>query len=142
MASHRRDPRAPSAPYLAFWRERRLCTLTTLRPDGTPHVVPVGATYDPEAGLARVIASGDSAKVRHVRAWAEREDGGGGAAVAVCQFQGRLWATLEGLAVVRTEPELIADAERRYEERYGRTPRPNPRRVLIEISLTTALGNT
>ncbi|WP_444546246.1 hypothetical protein [Streptomyces sulfonofaciens] len=65
----------------------------------------------------------------------------GGAPVAVCQFEGRLWATLEGLAVVRTEPELIADAERRYEERYGRAPRPNPNRVLIEIALTAALGN-
>ncbi|MCQ8192793.1 pyridoxamine 5'-phosphate oxidase family protein [Streptomyces rugosispiralis] len=129
------DPRNPDPEYLAFWRERHVCTLTTPRPDGTPHVVPVGVTYDPEAGLARVIASRHSRKVAHVRAAGE-----GGARVAVCQMAGRRWATLEGLAVVREEPELIADAERRYAERYQRTPRPNPDRVVIEIALTRAMG--
>ncbi|AGP56285.1 pyridoxamine 5'-phosphate oxidase family protein [Streptomyces rapamycinicus] len=129
------DPRNPDPEYLAFWRERHVCTLTTPRPDGTPHVVPVGVTYDPEAGLARVIANRHSRKVAHVRAAGE-----GGARVAVCQLAGRRWATLEGLAVVREEPELIADAERRYAERYQRTPRPNPDRVVIEIALTRAMG--
>ncbi|MEU8825959.1 TIGR03618 family F420-dependent PPOX class oxidoreductase [Streptomyces sp. NPDC048636] len=129
------DPRDPDPGYLAFWRERHLCTLTTPRPDGTPHVVPVGVTYDPEAGLARVIASGHSRKVAHVRAAGES-----GARVAVCQLAGRRWATLEGLAVIREEPGLIADAEARYTERYQRTPRPNPARVLIEITLTRAMG--
>ncbi|WPB91912.1 pyridoxamine 5'-phosphate oxidase family protein [Streptomyces malaysiensis] len=130
-----RDPRNPDPEYLDFWRERHVCTLTTPRPDGTPHVVPVGVTYDPEAGLARVIANRHSRKVAHVRAAGE-----GGARVAVCQLAGRRWATLEGLAVVREEPELIADAVRRYAERYERTPRPNPDRVLIEIALTRAMG--
>ncbi|WP_262703493.1 MULTISPECIES: pyridoxamine 5'-phosphate oxidase family protein [Streptomyces] len=130
------DPRNPDPEYLAFWRERHVCTLTTPRPDGTPHVVPVGVTYDPEAGLARVIANRHSRKVAHVRAAA----GEGGARVAVCQLAGRRWATLEGLAVIREEPELIADAERRYAERYQRTPRPNPDRVVIEIALTRAMG--
>ncbi|NEW75092.1 pyridoxamine 5'-phosphate oxidase family protein [Streptomyces rhizosphaericus] len=129
------DPRNPDPEYLAFWRERHVCTLTTPRPDGTPHVVPVGVTYDPEAGLARVIASRHSRKVAHVRAAGE-----GGARVAVCQMAGRRWATLEGLAVIREDPELIADAERRYAERYQRTPRPNPDRVVIEIALTRAMG--
>ncbi len=129
------DPRNPDPEYLDFWRERHVCTLTTPRPDGTPHVVPVGVTYDPEAGLARVIAGRHSRKVAHVRAAGE-----GGARVAVCQLAGRRWATLEGLAVVREEPELIAEAVRRYAERYERTPRPNPDRVLIEIALTRAMG--
>ncbi|GAA1104984.1 MULTISPECIES: pyridoxamine 5'-phosphate oxidase family protein [Streptomyces violaceusniger group] len=129
------DPRDPDPEYLAFWRERHVCTLTTPRPDGTPHVVPVGVTYDPEAGLARVIANRHSRKVAHVRAAGEA-----GARVAVCQMAGRRWATLEGLAVVREDPELIADAERRYAERYQRTPRPNPDRVVIEIALTRAMG--
>ncbi|MFF8591878.1 pyridoxamine 5'-phosphate oxidase family protein [Streptomyces sp. NPDC015220] len=129
------DPGAPDAPYLSFWRERHLCTLTTLRADGTPHVVPVGVTYDPEARLARVISNGTSAKVGHVLAAGER-----GAPVAVCQVDGRRWATLEGRAHVRTEPERIAEAERRYAERYRRTPGPNPARVVIEIELTRALG--
>jgi PPOX class probable F420-dependent enzyme len=129
------DPGAPDEAYLAFWQERHLCTLTTLRPDGTPHVVPVGVTYDPGARLARVITNRSSAKVRHVRAAGER-----GAPVAVCQVDGRRWATLEGRAFVRTEPERVAEAERRYAERYRRTPAPNPDRVVIEIELTRALG--
>ncbi|MFI2641436.1 pyridoxamine 5'-phosphate oxidase family protein [Streptomyces sp. NPDC018610] len=133
--SYALDPGAPDAAYLSFWRERHVCTLTTLRPDGTPHVVPVSVTYDPEARLARVITSGTSAKVRHVRAAGER-----GAPVAVCQVDGRRWATLEGRAYVRTEPEHVAEAERRYTERYEKVPRPNPARVVIEIRLTRALG--
>ncbi|SHI12442.1 pyridoxamine 5'-phosphate oxidase family protein [Streptomyces sp. 3214.6] len=135
MAAYPQDPSAPDAPYLAFWRERHLCTLTTPRPDGSPHVVPVGVTYDPEAGLARVIANKTSTKVGNVLA-----AGPAGARVAVCQVDGRRWATLEGRAQVRTEPERVAEAERRYAQRYGRTPSPNPARVVIEIELTRAMG--
>ncbi|MDX2679426.1 pyridoxamine 5'-phosphate oxidase family protein [Streptomyces sp. NY05-11A] len=135
MAAYPQDPGAPDAPYLAFWRERHLCTLTTPRPDGSPHVVPVGVTYDPDAGLARVIANKTSTKVGNVLA-----AGPAGARVAVCQVDGRRWATLEGRAQVRTEPERVAEAERRYAQRYGRTPSPNPARVVIEIELTRAMG--
>ncbi|MCT7354859.1 TIGR03618 family F420-dependent PPOX class oxidoreductase [Streptomyces sp. 15-116A] len=131
-----RDPAAPDAAYLAFWQARHLCTLTTLRPDGTPHVVPVGVTYDPEARLARVITRRTSRKVRNVLA-----AGPEGAPVAVCQVDGGRWATLEGRAFVRTDPDRVAEAERRYAERYGRTPTPNPSRVVIEITLTRALGH-
>ncbi|GGX92866.1 pyridoxamine 5'-phosphate oxidase family protein [Streptomyces anandii] len=129
------DPGAPDAPYLSFWRERHLCTLTTLRPDGTPHVVPVGVTYDPRARLARVITGKASTKAANVLA-----AGGRGAPVAVCQVDGRRWATLEGRAFVRTEPDRVAEAVRRYAERYERTPSPDPSRVVIEIELTRALG--
>ncbi|GAA1822305.1 TIGR03618 family F420-dependent PPOX class oxidoreductase [Planosporangium flavigriseum] len=118
-----------------FWRERHLCTLTTLRADGTPHVVPVGVTLDPGTGTARVITSRSSLKARHVTA-----AGPTGAPVAVCQVDGRRWATLEGRAVVSQDPAAVADAERRYTERY-RTPRPNPERVVIEIAITRILGS-
>ncbi|MGY1455464.1 pyridoxamine 5'-phosphate oxidase family protein [Streptomyces sp. SS8] len=138
MASEsRRDPRHPDDAYLAFWRERHLCTLTTLRPDGTPHVVPVGVTYDPGAGLARVITRRTSTKVANVLAAAGRP---GGARAAVCQVDRGRWATLEGTASVRTDAGAIADAVARYAERYGRTPAPNPERVLIEIALDRAMG--
>ncbi|MEU6285259.1 TIGR03618 family F420-dependent PPOX class oxidoreductase [Streptomyces sp. NPDC047028] len=130
------DPAALDEAYLAFWRERHLCTLTTIRPDGSPHVVPVGVTFDPTAGLARVITNGSSTKVAYVRAAA----GSGGARVAVCQVAGRRWATLEGRAHVRTDRERVAEAERRYAERYERTPAPNPARVVIEITVERALG--
>jgi hypothetical protein len=93
-------------------------------------------TYDPEARLARVITNKTSAKVRHVLAAGQR-----GARVAVCQVDGRRWATLEGRAFVRTEPERVAEAVRRYAERYERMPAPNPDRVVIEIELTRAMGS-
>ncbi|UXY21023.1 TIGR03618 family F420-dependent PPOX class oxidoreductase [Streptomyces cynarae] len=135
MATYSQDPGAPDAEYLRFWQERHLCTLTTLRPDGSPHVVPVGVTYDPEARLARVITNKASAKVGHVTA-----AGPEGAPVAVCQVDGRRWATLEGRAHVWADPGRVAEAERRYAERYGRVSAPNPSRVVIEIALSRALG--
>lgn len=119
----------------AFCRERHLATLTTVRADGTPHVVPVGVTFDAATGLARVITSGTSRKARQVAA-----AGPGGAPVAVCQVDGRRWLTIEGRAVVRTDRAAVAEAERRYADRY-RTPRPNPDRVVIEIAATRLLGS-
>ncbi|MDG6109706.1 TIGR03618 family F420-dependent PPOX class oxidoreductase [Dactylosporangium aurantiacum] len=113
-----------------FWTERHLCTITTVRADGTPHVAPVGVTYDPATGTARVITSGTSQKVRNVR---------GNPRVAVCQVDGRRWTTLEGTAVVEDDPAAVADAERRYAQRY-RVPRPNPARVVIVITVTRVLG--
>ncbi|HET6533480.1 MAG TPA: PPOX class F420-dependent oxidoreductase [Actinoplanes sp.] len=124
--------RLDSAQLREFWTERHLCTLTTLRADGSPHVVAVGATLDPEAGIARVITSGASAKVRHVLAGQQR--------VAICQVDGRRWSTVEGTAVIRTDPASVRDAEQRYAARY-RPPRPNPARVVIEVTVTAVLGS-
>lgn len=64
-----------SPELLAFWEEYHICTLTTLRPNGTPHVVPVGATYDPVTGIARVITSSGSRKARNVLAAGRRAPG-------------------------------------------------------------------
>ena len=47
---------------LEFVTERHLATLTTLRADGSPHVTPVGFTWDETAGCAYVICSGTSRK--------------------------------------------------------------------------------
>ncbi|MFC5147549.1 pyridoxamine 5'-phosphate oxidase family protein [Streptomyces aureoversilis] len=129
------DLRNLDAAYVDFWRERHICTLTTTRPDGSPHLVPVGVTFDHEAGIARVITNKNSRKVGNILA-----AGPDGARVAVCQIGERKWATLEGRAVVRTEADAIADAVNRYAERYGRMPSPNPDRVLVEITVTKALG--
>ena len=117
---------------LAFLSERHLATLTTLRADGSPHVVPVGVTYDAATRTAWVITSGASAKARHVR--------NGQSRVAVCQVDGRRWLTLEGEAVVRDDPATVADAEERYARRYRR-PRENPARVVLEISVDRVLGS-
>lgn len=128
------DLTARGADFVAFWTERHLGTVTTLRPDGTPHVVPVGITLDVASATARIITSGTSRKARNVAA-----AGPEGAYVSVCQVEGRRWSTLEGRAVVRDGPDSVADAERRYAERY-RTPRQNPRRVVLEITVTRVLG--
>lgn len=113
-----------------FWTERHLCTLTTLRADGTPHVVPVGVTLDGD--VARVISSSTSQKVRNVAKGASR--------AAVCQVDGAKWSTLEGIATVNDDPEAVALAVRLYTARY-KEPRPNPLRVVIEIKITRELGN-
>ena len=126
------DPHHPGPELLQFLTERHLATLTTLRADGSPHVVPVGVTYDPATGTARVITSGTSAKARHVRDGQPR--------VAVCQVDGRRWVTLEGTAAVRDDAGSVADAVARYAQRY-RQPRENPARVVIEISVDRVLGN-
>ena len=124
-------PRDLSPEALDFLTVRHLATLTTLRPDGSPHVTPVGFTWDAETSTARVITSRGSRKTRNAAAW--------GPAV-LCQVDGRWWLSLEGTTRVLDAPDAVADAERRYAARY-RQPRPNPERVVIAISVTTILGN-
>ncbi|MGZ4621719.1 MAG: TIGR03618 family F420-dependent PPOX class oxidoreductase [Blastococcus sp.] len=126
------DPGSLAPGQLSFLTERHLATLTTLRPDGSPHVVPVGVTFDPATRTARVITSGTSAKARHVRA--------GQARVAVCQVDGRRWLTLEGTAVVKDDAASVAEAVAWYARR-DRRPRENPARVVLEISVDRILGN-
>jgi PPOX class probable F420-dependent enzyme len=116
---------------LQFLRDRHLATLTSLLPDGTPHVVPVGFTWDSSARLARVITNGPSRKARNVAA---------GGPVALGQLDGRWWLTLSGTGVVSDDPARVADAVNRYAERY-RQPRVNPTRVVLEIAVTSLLGS-
>lgn len=124
---------APDAPdHATFWSEYRLCMLATPRRDGSTHLVPVGATYDAEAGIVRVIASGTSAKARMLAARP-------GTRVSLSQVDGRWWTTIEGPATVSSDPEHVAEAVRRYAERY-RQPRPNPARVVIEIVVERTMG--
>ncbi|MET1059038.1 MAG: TIGR03618 family F420-dependent PPOX class oxidoreductase [Nocardioides sp.] len=118
-------------PLVAFWRERHLCTVTSLRGDGTPHVVPMGIVLDHEAGLAWGITSGRSQKAQNVRRTS---------LVAACQVDGRWWSTLEGRGEVLEDEESVTEAVRRYAERY-RQPRENPARVALRIQLTRLLGN-
>ena len=126
------DPASLSPAALQFLTERHLATFTTVRPDGSPHVVAVGFTWDPETGLARVITDGGSRKAAHVRA---------GSRAAVAQVDGPRWMSLEGPAVVSDDPFRVSDAVRRYAGRY-RVPRENPTRVVIEISVERVLGSS
>ena len=49
--------------------------------------------------------------------------------------------SLEGKACVNTETEAVRDAELRYAQRY-RTPRVNPKRVVIEVRVERVLGSS
>jgi PPOX class probable F420-dependent enzyme len=117
---------------LAFLTERHLAMLTTLRPDNSPHVVAVGFTFDPKTHIARVITTGGSQKAVN----AER----GGVAV-LSQVDGARWLSLEGRASVNSQVDAVRDAELRYAQRY-RTPRVNPRRVVIEVQIERVLGSS
>ena len=125
------DPRALPDDATAFLTERHLATLTTLRPDGTPHVVAVGFTWDAEAGLVRVITDGASRKARNVAEGSPR--------AVVAQVDGARWMSLEGVPVVSSDPDRVAEACRRYAQRY-RQPRENPTRVVVEIAVDRVLG--
>jgi PPOX class probable F420-dependent enzyme len=123
--------------HLEFWRERHLCTVTTLRRDGSPHVVPMGIVVAPgpgdDLGTAWGITSRTSQKVANLLA-------AGDPRVAVCQVDGRRWSTIDGTAEVLDDPDSVAEAVRRYAERY-RQPRENPSRVALRITITSAIGN-
>ncbi len=127
------DLEALPSSVLEFLAERHLGTLTTLGRDGTPHVVPVGFTYDPATRLARVITSGDSVKARN----ASRP----GAVAAICQVDGARWLTVTGPVRVDQDLVVIADAVDRYARRY-RPPRVNPRRVALIIEVNRMLGSS
>jgi PPOX class probable F420-dependent enzyme len=121
-----------SAAALEFLRERHLATFTSLRADGTPHVVAVGFSWDAEHGLARVITDGSSQKVHNA---ARRGP------VVLSQVDGARWISLEGISRVSSDPEEVADAVARYAVRYRR-PRVNPTRVVVEVAVTRILGST
>ena len=118
---------------LAFLTERHLAMLTTLRVDSSPHVVAVGFTFDPKTHIARVITSDGSQKAMN----ASRD----GAVGVLSQVDGARWLSLEGRASVNREVDAVRDAELRYAQRY-RTPRVNPRRVVIEVQIERVLGSS
>jgi PPOX class probable F420-dependent enzyme len=122
------DPAALPEAASRFLTERHLATLTTVKPSGALHVVPVGFTVDFAAQTARVITSGDTVKAQN----AART----GATAALCSVDGARWITLSGPVRVEASAEAVADAERRYAERY-RPPRINPKRIVVIMTVTS-----
>ncbi len=125
------DPGDLPDAVLAFLAERHLACLTTTRPDGTAHVVPVGFTVDASI-LARVITNDGSVKARNASL--------AGARGALCQLNGRFWLTLEGAVTVSRDPDQVAAAVGLYAVRY-RQPRVNPNRVVITMTVDRVMGN-
>jgi PPOX class probable F420-dependent enzyme len=124
------DPAALPDEVLAFLAERHLATLTTLDPDGRPHVVAVGFTFDPAVRLVRVITNAGSQKAVNAAR---------GGRAAVGQVDGRRWLSLEGPATVTDDPDRVAAAVAAYATRY-RQPGENPSRVALEITVERVLG--
>ncbi|WP_435770319.1 PPOX class F420-dependent oxidoreductase [Nocardioides sp. SYSU DS0651] len=118
-------------PLAAFWTERHLCTLSTLDSTGAPHAVPVGVALDPEEHCAWIITGRGSQKARNLR----RDP-----RLAATQVDGARWSTLLGAAEVLDDLESVARACERYSERY-RTPRPNPERVAVRVTVDRFLGS-
>ncbi len=112
----------------AFLAERHLATLTTLRADGSPHVVAVGFSY--ADGVARVITFAASVKARNAAR---------GGRAAVSQVDGGRWLTLEGPVRLVTDDASVARAVEGYAARY-RQPGERIDRVAIEIDVDRILG--
>lgn len=119
-----------SESQLEFIRENHLATLTTLRADGSPHVVPVGFTFDIENNIVRVITFAKSMKARHAAQ--------GGRAVVSQVDRGR-WITFEGTVRLRTEADIVAKAVEAYAGRY-RQPKVREDRVVVEITVDKVMG--
>lgn len=122
-----------SAEVLEFLAERHLATLSIVTTNGDLHVTPVGFTWDDAAGLARIITFAAAKKVRLLEAQ-------GAATAAVSQVDGGRWLTLHGTATVTADPEVCADAERRYAARYRPPGDRGADRRTIEIAVTRILG--
>ena len=115
-----------------FVTEPHLATLTLVRPDGTPHVTPVGFTWDAAAGLVRVITWSGSVKTRLLEASPRP--------AAVSQVDGGRWITFEGRAEISADPDRCAEGVRRYAARYTPPKDRGPDRRVIEIAVSRVLG--
>ncbi|WP_420435290.1 pyridoxamine 5'-phosphate oxidase family protein [Candidatus Poriferisocius sp.] len=127
------DPLNLSAEMTGFLRDRHLASLTVLRSDGTPHVTPVGFTWDSATSTARIITWSGAKKVRLLEA-------AQGGRAALCQVDGGRWVTLEGHATVTADPKECAVAVARYGERYRPAKDRGADRRAILIVVDSVMG--
>jgi len=124
------QPRDITSEMFSFLAEPHLASLTTLRSDGSPHVVPVGFSFDANTNEVRVITSTNSQKVRNAAR---------GGRAAVSQVDGGRWLTLEGVARVSDEADEVALGVSGYAARYQQ-PKERTDRVVIIITIDRVLG--
>lgn len=128
-------PQALPQEVKQFMADRHLATLSIPRPDQSPHVTPVGFTWDDEAGLARVITFADSRKVKLLEAAQP-----GPCRVSLCQVDGGRWLTLEGVAQVTDDKARCEEGVRRYGLRYRPPKDRGELRRVIEIQVDVVKG--
>lgn len=124
------DPTQLPGEVLKFLTERHLASLTTLRADGSPHVVPVGFSFDAHTCTVRIITFPSSVKYRNALR---------GGRAAVSQVDGGRWLTLEGTVSGTDDPSRVALAVEGYSARY-RMPGERADRVAIEIAVDKVMG--
>lgn len=124
------DPTQLPGEVLTFLTERHLASLTTLRADGSPHVVPVGFSFDAHTCTVRIITFPSSVKYRNALR---------GGRAAVSQVDGGRWLTLEGTVSGTDDPSRVALAVEGYSARY-RMPGERADRVAIEIAVDKVMG--
>lgn len=114
---------------LAFLSEYHLGILSTVDRDGRIHAVPVGFTY--EDGIVRVIGTRGTQKFVNAARTGR---------ATISSVDRMRWITFEGPAVVKDDPDAVAHAVALYTARY-RTPRENPQRVALELTVERVLGS-
>jgi F420H(2)-dependent biliverdin reductase len=123
-------PQSLTPEMVTFLTEYHLASLTTMRADGSPHVVPVGFSYDQDSCTVRIITFDSSVKYKNALR--------GGRAV-VSQVDGGRWLTLEGTVSGTADPDKVALAVVGYTTRY-RKPGEREGRVAIEIAVDRIMG--
>lgn len=125
------DPALFGADAQALLAGRHIATLSTHRPDGSIHVVPVAFMHDPADGLVRIIAPAPTQKVKHIRR---------GSAAVLSFVDGGLWMTVEGDAVVRDDGDAVARALDAYTAKYGPPHGQRSDYVAVELRPTRVMG--
>ena len=125
------QPSDPTPALAEFLAERHLASLTTLRADGSPHVVPVGFSYDAGTHQVRIITFDGCQKVANARR---------GGRAAVSQVDGGRWVTLEGTIRATSNPAEVAAAVSGYAARYQQ-PKERIDRVALVISVDRILAS-
>ena len=124
------DPAQLPDEALTFLAEYHLASLTTFRADGSPHVVPVGFSYDDDARTVRIITFASSQKYRNALR---------GGRAAVSQVDGGRWLTLEGTVSGTDDAARVELAVAGYAARY-RQPGERADRVAVEIAVDRIMG--
>jgi len=129
------DPTKPGEDVVGFLTERHLATLSLVLPDGTMHSSAVGFTWDGDTTAARIITFNGAQKARLLESHGEM-------VASLCQIDGGRWLALHGTATVSADPEVNADAESRYAERYRPPGDRGADRRTIVVAVDRIVGRT